>query len=193
MNTIEDLQHRKRICGTAPTLEDLLNPIKEDVIGHTGLEFPGGDDEIIAEATWQMMDNTEEDLEDEVDDLWEPIPPKEALDLCEHMEKNVKNYLNIQESFRTVGCPTQPQQPPVHMPSAHQRMLTWLEHVRRTLESARRVERGPRQEARDRGLNHQADRYQVRINFAWICLKYMLILLPGVTIHPFYKSTHMFY
>ncbi|KAG1891749.1 uncharacterized protein F5891DRAFT_916658, partial [Suillus fuscotomentosus] len=47
MNTIEDLQHRKQICGTAPTLEDLLNPIEEDVIGHTGLEFPGGDDEII--------------------------------------------------------------------------------------------------------------------------------------------------
>lgn len=68
MNTIKDLQHCKQIHSTAPTLEDLLNLIEEDVIGHTGLEFPGGDDEIIAEATWQTMENTEEDLEDEVDD-----------------------------------------------------------------------------------------------------------------------------
>jgi hypothetical protein len=65
MDAVKDLQKRKRICGTAPTLEDLLNPV-EDVIGRTGLEFLGDDDEIIAEAIQTALgDHLEEDTEDE--------------------------------------------------------------------------------------------------------------------------------
>ncbi|KAJ8596899.1 hypothetical protein M405DRAFT_856162 [Rhizopogon salebrosus TDB-379] len=55
---------RERICGTAPTLEDLLNPVEGDVIGRTGLEFLGDDDEIIAEAIQTASGDVEEDTED---------------------------------------------------------------------------------------------------------------------------------
>jgi len=97
MNTVKDLQHHKRICGTAPTLEDLLNLIEEDIIGCTGLEFPDGDNEIIAEVTRPTMDSIEdkevEEVE-EVDGLNEPMQPKDALDLCKCMGKVCVDYAN---------------------------------------------------------------------------------------------------
>ena len=45
---VEELQRRGQIWGTALSLEEMLNPIEEDVVGEMGFEFPGGDKNIIA-------------------------------------------------------------------------------------------------------------------------------------------------
>jgi hypothetical protein len=50
IHVIDNLQKRKCIRGTAPTLEELLNPVEETEIGHSDYRFLGGDDEIVAEA-----------------------------------------------------------------------------------------------------------------------------------------------
>jgi len=128
MNTVKDLQHRKRIRGTAPTLEDLLNPIEEDIIGCTGLEFPGGDDEIIAEVTRPTTDSIEDEEVEEVDGLNDPMQPKDALDLCERMGKVCVDYadadgvslLEIQKQLRRL--------------QAHLRRLDGESYVQTTLD-----------------------------------------------------------
>jgi hypothetical protein len=47
MKSVVELQACKRINGTAPTLEELVNPIEENKIGDLPYQFPGGDDEIL--------------------------------------------------------------------------------------------------------------------------------------------------
>lgn len=97
MEAVADLKARKRITGTPPTLEELVNPVEENEIGESEYSFPGGDDEIIAaalEATKQSDDVAEN--QDESDDE-DPSPadcvsPREGLDLCEKMEKLVLSH-----------------------------------------------------------------------------------------------------
>ena len=43
---VHKLQKRKCVHGTPLTLEEMLNPIEEEVVDRT-LDFPGGDDEIV--------------------------------------------------------------------------------------------------------------------------------------------------
>jgi hypothetical protein len=50
MHAVNSLQQHKHICGTAPILEDLLNPIEETEIGRSDYQFPGGNNEIVTEA-----------------------------------------------------------------------------------------------------------------------------------------------
>ena len=47
MECMTKLGDCKQICGTCPTLEDLLNPVEEREIGESKFRFPGGDAEII--------------------------------------------------------------------------------------------------------------------------------------------------
>ena len=49
MNTVEELVKCKQIIGPSPTLEDLVDPIKECKIGESPYRFEGGDAEIGAE------------------------------------------------------------------------------------------------------------------------------------------------
>ena len=64
MHAVNSLQQRKHICGTAPTLEDLLNPIEETEIGHSDYRFLGGDNEIVAEALRTTMDTQDDEMDD---------------------------------------------------------------------------------------------------------------------------------
>jgi hypothetical protein len=50
MQAVNDLRERKRIRGTQPTLEELLNPLTEKEVGESPYRYPGGDDEIIEEV-----------------------------------------------------------------------------------------------------------------------------------------------
>ena len=43
---VHELQKRKCVCGTPLTLEEMLNPIEEEVVDRT-LDFPGGNNEIV--------------------------------------------------------------------------------------------------------------------------------------------------
>ena len=89
MKVVDDLYERKRIRGTCPTLEDLLNPAGEREIGYSPYRYPGGDDEIIAEVKRGMENNLEglsepgSDDEDDSEPESEPrIKPDQALALC---------------------------------------------------------------------------------------------------------------
>ena len=64
MHTVNNLQQRKHIQGTAPTLEDLINPIKIK-ISHSDYRFPGSDNEIIAEALCATTDAPDEEIDDD--------------------------------------------------------------------------------------------------------------------------------
>ncbi|KAH9160083.1 hypothetical protein EDB89DRAFT_1915231 [Lactarius sanguifluus] len=94
MCAIDSLQQRKHIRGTAPTLEDLLNPIEETEIGHSDYWFPGGDDEIVAEALHIITgtDTQDEEVDDETQEVEEDggdegLSMKEGQRLCERLEK----------------------------------------------------------------------------------------------------------
>jgi len=88
IHAVDSLQKRKRIRGTAPTLEDLLNPIEETEIGHSDYRFPGGDDEIVAEAlraTTNAQDEDVNEADEEGED--EGLLAKDGQRLCEQLEK----------------------------------------------------------------------------------------------------------
>ena len=50
---VHELQKRKRVRGTPLMLEEMLNPIEEEVVDRT-LDFPGGDDEIVEYVTREV-------------------------------------------------------------------------------------------------------------------------------------------
>ena len=88
IHAVDSLQRCKHIHGTAPTLEDLLNPIKETKIGHSDYWFPGGDDEIIAEAHCATTDVQDEDADEAEEEGQDEGPlAKEGQRLCEQLEK----------------------------------------------------------------------------------------------------------
>ncbi len=65
--------------GTALTLEEMLNPIEEDVIDD-GCNFPRGDNEIIEYVNQEINGDDNEDSEDEgkEEDVKEITKPREA-------------------------------------------------------------------------------------------------------------------
>ena len=50
---VHELQKRKRVRGTPLMLEEMLNPIEEEVVDRT-LDFSGGDDEIVEYVTQEV-------------------------------------------------------------------------------------------------------------------------------------------
>ena len=91
IKSVAELQARKRINGTAPTLEELVNPIEENEIGDSPYRFPGGDDEILDQVLIGESGNghavdagDSEDEDDLEDDL---VSCREAIQLCERLEK----------------------------------------------------------------------------------------------------------
>lgn len=89
MQAVDTLKTRKRIIGTAPTLEDLLNPIQEHEIGESPYCFDGGDEDIIAMALAPAPEivEVEDDSSGESEDEDLSLSYKEALDVCEKFGK----------------------------------------------------------------------------------------------------------
>ena len=89
MQAVNELKCRKRIVGTAPTLEDLPNSIQEHEIGESPYCFDRGGKEIIAAALALEIVEVESDSdgsgESEDEDL--PLSYKEALNVCEKFGK----------------------------------------------------------------------------------------------------------
>ncbi|PCH43994.1 hypothetical protein WOLCODRAFT_21604 [Wolfiporia cocos MD-104 SS10] len=52
--SVSELQSWKQICGTWPTLDDLLNPAEESMIDESLYDFLGGDEEIVAVVRCEM-------------------------------------------------------------------------------------------------------------------------------------------
>jgi hypothetical protein len=50
MDSVSQLQQWKHIIGTPLSLNELLNPLKEQEVGDSPYRFAGGDEEIIAEV-----------------------------------------------------------------------------------------------------------------------------------------------
>jgi hypothetical protein len=89
MQTVNDLYGRKRLRGTRPTLEDLLNPAAEREVGFSPFQYPSGDAEIVEEVKRNMENNMEgppgQGSDDDDDSEPEPepqMPPQQALALC---------------------------------------------------------------------------------------------------------------
>ena len=89
MQAVNGLKSRKWIVGTAPTLEDLLNPIQEHEISESLYHFDGGDKEIITMALAPEIVEVESDSdgsgESKDEDL--SLSYKEVLDVCEKFGK----------------------------------------------------------------------------------------------------------
>lgn len=88
---VSQLQSWGWIRGQALSLEEMLNPVEEDIVGETGVEFPGGDKDIIERVIHGDDEESDEDEEDE-----EPLPevttPSKALDICAQMERLCLEY-----------------------------------------------------------------------------------------------------
>ncbi|KIJ08821.1 hypothetical protein PAXINDRAFT_18069 [Paxillus involutus ATCC 200175] len=100
MQAVNSLHERKRIRGTRPTLEDLLNPVEETEVGDSPYRFPGGDADIIAEVKRGEMqtEDLEEDSEcgDEGDESKEPeITPQQGMELCLSVERLCLQYSDV--------------------------------------------------------------------------------------------------
>jgi len=91
MESVAELHRRRRIVGTVPTLEDLLNPIQEREIGDSPYRFPAGDDDIVAEVLKETEGSQQEVEEIVSDDDGGPeevgISSQEVAELCERLEK----------------------------------------------------------------------------------------------------------
>src|SRR5258708_35967161 len=87
MEQVHELQKRKHMQGTALTLEEMLNPIEEDVIDDS-CNFLRGDNEIIEYVNQEINGDDNEDSEDEgrEEDGKEITKPREALDLSARIE-----------------------------------------------------------------------------------------------------------
>src|SRR5882724_9776130 len=92
MDCVSDLKTHKRIFGTAPTLEDLLNPVEEKEIGDSAFSFPGRDVDIVAAVMRETTGGDKAAREDrESDDENEPdvigLSFGEGGELCQQLEK----------------------------------------------------------------------------------------------------------
>lgn len=90
VDVVDDLIERKQIRRTAAlSLEEMLNPIEETIVGTEDFAYPGGDVEIIAEVQEEMApsqaDLDDEEPEEAVKD--DSIPLSEADKICIMMEK----------------------------------------------------------------------------------------------------------
>jgi hypothetical protein len=96
MCAVNSLQQCKRIHSTAPTLEDLLNPIEETEIGYSDYRFPGGDNKIVVEAlcttTETRDDKMDEEMQEEEEGGDEGLSVKEGQRLCEQLKKLCLHY-----------------------------------------------------------------------------------------------------
>jgi hypothetical protein len=50
---VNDLKQRNRIVGTPLTLDEMLNPVEEEEVGHSDYRFEGGDEAIIGQVTYE--------------------------------------------------------------------------------------------------------------------------------------------
>ena len=96
MEQVNELQRGGHIQGTALILGEMLNLIKEDCVGKTGFEFPGGDQDILNRVA-QGADA--EEVEESRDDEGEPsvaevTKPSKALEICAHMERLCLGYVS---------------------------------------------------------------------------------------------------
>ena len=84
---ISQLQSWGWIWGQALSLEEMLNPVEEDIVGETGVEFPGEDKDIIE----RVIHGDDEDSDDE-EPLLEVTTLSKALDICAQMERLCLEY-----------------------------------------------------------------------------------------------------
>ena len=74
MKSVKELQHRNCIFGPPPTLEELVNPVKEQEDKDSPYLFAGGDEEIVAQVQAKLaadaieIDSDDEDGEDDSDE-----------------------------------------------------------------------------------------------------------------------------
>lgn len=102
MDAVKDLHIWKRICSTAPTLEELLNPIEESTKEEIRYKSPEGDAEIIASV--RAGDNKQETEEEEQEEeVKEVTKPQKAQELCDCMEQLCLEYSKTASGVSVLG------------------------------------------------------------------------------------------
>jgi hypothetical protein len=92
MDSVSQLQQWKHIIGTPLSLNELLNPLKEQEVGDSPYRFAGGDEEIIAEVCRcrsSSRDNSEIEIdEDEViEEDSKGLSYQQGMEMCEALER----------------------------------------------------------------------------------------------------------
>jgi hypothetical protein len=97
LDAVEELKTRRRIIGTPPTLEEMLNPVEERETGGSQYRFEGGDEEIARTVKDQMavedgcgmvVDSDSDEDEDKAPELSNGA----VIDLCRQMESLCINH-----------------------------------------------------------------------------------------------------
>jgi hypothetical protein len=103
IQAVTDLKPRRRIIGTAPTLEELLNLIEEREIGDSPYRFEGRDAEIVAQVTWEqaiecgeLIEIDDSESKDKGPDL--EMSNREVMKLCEQLEQMCLKYAYHKEN-----------------------------------------------------------------------------------------------
>ena len=106
MECVDKLKKKNRIIGKPLTLEEMLNPIEETVIGESPYQFEGGDEEIVAKVKYDMavekgeiivVDSDEsEDEEEAVDN---GATAQEVVKMCEDLEGLCIRYGSAETSL----------------------------------------------------------------------------------------------
>jgi hypothetical protein len=103
MDATGELRTRQRIIGTAPTLEDLLNPIEEKEKEDSPYRFEGGDTEIIAQLQQEQVVEcgkamAVDDTDSEGAQSDAEMNPKEVMRVCEQLERMCLSYAHHKET-----------------------------------------------------------------------------------------------
>ena len=107
----------------------MLNPIEEDVIGKTGVEFLGSDKDIVERVLHQNdKDSSGEDNDDEDNLLVDIMKPSKALEICAQMERVSLEYAIPSAPF-TINLQTQ-----VRKLQGHIHYLSDQSHVQSSLD-----------------------------------------------------------
>ena len=97
---VDDLKTRKRIRGTALTLEEMLNPVEEQVVGKDEFSFPGGDADIVTEVREafnppEVMEIDDSESEDDTAVEQPVATTADAIEMCKLMEKLCIAYPDV--------------------------------------------------------------------------------------------------
>jgi hypothetical protein len=97
MVSVAELKAWKWINGSAPTLEDLLNPIEEWQVSELQYDFVGGDAEIVKEARRQINGPETIEVEDSDGSSDEEVRISNCwgAELCEQLERGCITHSDI--------------------------------------------------------------------------------------------------
>ncbi|KAG8807168.1 hypothetical protein FRC17_004612 [Serendipita sp. 399] len=79
---VSKLKDWKHIVGDTPTIDELLDPVEEHMVGGLSYEFNSGDDKILAYVQDEVMEVNDKESDSDSEPETPQILPKEIVNLC---------------------------------------------------------------------------------------------------------------